>query len=70
MVRKCYPFFVGLKFYFYFMSLRLIQIEKPAFIKKKPKAGDRKWLRNQRNRYIRRTPVNEEPFTKYKGYEY
>ena len=63
------PFFVDV-FLFSYMSLRLTQIEKPAFIKKKPKAGSRKWLRNQRDRYIRRTAIADEPFTKYKGWEY
>jgi hypothetical protein len=36
----------------------------------KPKAGGRKWLRNQRNRKIRRVPQTEVPYIKYKGWEY
>ncbi|WP_345214171.1 hypothetical protein [Mucilaginibacter gynuensis] len=52
------------------MALRIIQIENLHNISAKPKAGDRKWLKKQRNRYIRRTSVLEEPFTKFKGWEY
>ncbi len=52
------------------MSLRVIQIERPAYIPTKSKSGDRKWLKQQRNRYIRRTPIAKPVFTKYKGWEY
>lgn len=35
------------------------------------KAGVRKWMKAQRNRLIRRTPIEEEPEPKkYKGWEY
>lgn len=37
----------------------------------KEKAGLHKWMKNQRNRKIRRTPINKEPEPKkYKGWEY
>ena len=37
----------------------------------KVKAGTRKWAKNQRNRYLRRTKIDKEPLTKLrKGYEY
>lgn len=52
------------------MGLRLIQIENINYIKAKPKAGGRKWLKKQRNRFIRRTLLNDVPFTKFKGWEY
>ncbi len=36
----------------------------------KPKAGFRKWLKNQRNRMIRRVAQSEKPNIKYGGWEY
>jgi hypothetical protein len=54
------------------MSLRYPQIEH-HFSQKfglKPKAGFRKWLKNQRNRKIRRTAHTETPNIKYGGWEY
>jgi len=36
----------------------------------KPKAGFRKWLKNQRNRKIRRGAQSEKPNIKYGGREY
>jgi hypothetical protein len=52
------------------MSLRLIQIENIKCIKAKPKAGARKWLKKQRNRFIRRTLLDDMPVNKFKGWEY
>ena len=54
------------------MGLRLIQIEHFIGDKyAKANAGARKWLKNQRNRKIRRTKIDEEPKLKqYKDYEY
>jgi hypothetical protein len=54
------------------MALRNYQIEH-KFTQKyhlKPKAGFRKWLRNQRNRKIRKTDKTEVPNIKYGGWEY
>lgn len=35
------------------------------------KAGTRKWAKKQRNRFLRRTKINDTPLTKLrKGYEY
>lgn len=36
----------------------------------KAKAGIRKWMKNQRNRKIRRVPKDETPNIKYNGWEY
>jgi len=53
------------------MSLRAWQIEIHLDrIFGKPKAGVRKWIRNQRNRKIRRVPKDQVPNIKYEGWEY
>jgi hypothetical protein len=39
------------------------------FMPAKPKAGFRKWLKNQRNRKIRRVSEHETPNIKYAGWE-
>lgn len=50
------------------MSLRLIKIENHLG---KAKAGQRKWLKNQRNRKFRRTSIEKEILqNKYTDYEY
>jgi len=48
------------------MGLKFEQIE--AWFK--ANAGTRKWMKNQRNRKIRRVPKDEVPHIKYKEYEY
>jgi len=52
------------------MALKLEQIEKFWPDKFTVKAGRRKWLKNQRNRLIRRVDVTKEPNIKYYGWEY
>jgi hypothetical protein len=54
------------------MGLRNYQIETNFTQKNglKPKTGFRKWLRNQRNRKIRRVKETEKPNIKYSGWEY
>jgi hypothetical protein len=49
------------------MSLRLEQIEH-AF--KGESSGARKWMKNQRNRKIRRSNKLEKPNIKYNGWEF
>ncbi len=48
------------------MALRNTKIEHMHGLKH-PKAGKRRWLKNQRNRLIRRST---DPLVKYKGWEY
>jgi len=48
------------------MSLKLEQIEHRA----PRKSGARRWMKNQRNRKIRRVPATETPAIKYLGWEY
>lgn len=50
------------------MSLCLEQISRYHWFK--TKRGYRKWLKNQRNRKIRRVPKSKIPNIKYRGYEY
>lgn len=49
------------------MSLFLYQITKNYWGRKKK--GYNKWLKNQRNRKIRRVPKNEIPNIKYKFWD-
>ena len=49
------------------MSLHLYQISRYRCFK--VKRGYRKWLKNQRNRKIRRVPKNEIPNIKYKFWD-
>lgn len=46
------------------MALQLIQMEKGWPPRN---SGNGKWLRNQRNRKIRRTPIDKEPPRKFTG---
>jgi hypothetical protein len=64
-----YPFFVVI-FSILAYGPEINTNRTTSFYQKKPKAGDRKWSRNQHDRYIRRTAITEEPFIKYKGWEY
>jgi len=54
------------------MGLKNYQIEHKFSQKHslKPKAGFRKWLRNQRNRKIRKIDKTDVPNIKYGGWEY
>ena len=54
------------------MALRLIKIEHFIGGKyAKANAGSRKWMKNMRNRIIRRTKIEQEPqVKKYKDYEF
>jgi hypothetical protein len=49
------------------MALATEQIEN---FRGSRKAGERKWLKNQRNRKIRRVDAEEIPSVKYRGWEY
>jgi hypothetical protein len=49
------------------MSLRLEQIENQFG---ESRAGNRKWMKNQRNRKIRRVKTETIPNIKYCGWEY
>lgn len=50
------------------MSLCIEQIDGPSGLSRKTKR--RKWLKNQRNRKIRRVKQDETPNIKYDGWEY
>jgi hypothetical protein len=55
------------------MALRLIKIEHlEGFFRNKVRAGARRWMKNQRNRKIRRINKREKPLINklYKDYEY
>lgn len=52
------------------MSLSLEQIEHLERWLGAKKSKSRKWLKNQRNRKIRRADKTEVPHVKYKGWEW
>lgn len=53
------------------MSLCLYQIEHRDSIFGHPRAGKRRWFKNQRNRWIRRYNKYEIPPTRYRcGWEF
>lgn len=49
------------------MALTLTKIER--FLDN-GKGKSRRWLKKQRSRKIRRTPIDKHPFMGYKDYEY
>jgi hypothetical protein len=51
------------------MSLSLEKIEHLERLLGR-KSHSRKWMKNQRNRKIRRVPKTEVPYIKYNGWEY